>query len=87
MVGLVFIPSIYVFPKHMDGLGPILDLKHFNCCMHIPTFKMPTVRQVWLFIQRGDYAFSNYPKDAYFYIPIVKHYYYFYGLFGYINCL
>ena len=41
--------------------------------MHIPSFKMPTLRHVWQLIQRGDYAFSIDLQDAYLHIPIVKH--------------
>ena len=44
--------------------------------MHIPTFKMPTIRQVWLLIQQGDFAFSIDLKDVYLYMPIVKHHHY-----------
>ena len=39
--------------------------------MHIPTFKMPTIRQVWQLIQQGDYALSTDLKDAY--LHITKH--------------
>ena len=41
--------------------------------MHITTFKMPTVKQVWQLIQLGDYAFFVNLKDAYLNILIVKH--------------
>ena len=41
--------------------------------MHIPTFKMPTIRQVWLLVQPDDYAFSIDLKDAYLHVPNVKH--------------
>ena len=41
--------------------------------MHIPSFKMPTLKTVWLLIQQGDYAFSIDLQDAYLYVPIVKH--------------
>ena len=41
--------------------------------MHIPTFNMPTVRQVWHLIQQGDYAFTFDLKDPYLHIPIAKH--------------
>ena len=40
--------------------------------MHIPSFKMPTLRYVWQLIQHGDYAFSIDLQDAYLHIPIVK---------------
>ena len=41
--------------------------------MHIPTFKVPTIRQVWQLIQEGDYAFSIDLKDAYLHMAFVKH--------------
>ena len=41
--------------------------------MHIPSFKMPTLKTVWQLIQQGDYAFSIDLQDAYFHVPIVKH--------------
>ena len=53
--------------------------------VYIPTFKMPTVRQVWQLIQPGDYAFSFNLKDAYLHIAIVKHCHHFYVLFGKIK--
>ena len=41
--------------------------------MHIPSFKMPTLKTVWQLIQQGDYAFSIDLQDAYLHVPIVKH--------------
>ena len=58
----------------MGGFCPILNLKQFNHYMHIPTSKMPTIRQVWLLIQQGDYAFPIDLMDSYLHISIVKHY-------------
>ena len=49
------------------------NLEHFNHYMHIPSFKMPTLKHVWQLIQHGDYAFSIDLQDAYLHIPIVKH--------------
>ena len=45
--------------------------------MHIPTFEMPTIKQLWKPIQQGDHAFSFDLKDAYLHIPIEKHYQFF----------
>ena len=56
--GADFYSSMFVVPKHTGGLRPILNLKHFNCYMHIPSFKMPTLKHVWQVIQHDDYAFS-----------------------------
>ena len=72
-----FYSSMFVVPKCTGGLQPILNLKHFNHDMHIPSFKMPTIRHVWQLIQHGDYAFSINLQDAYLYIPIVKHHHHF----------
>ena len=41
--GAGFYSSVFVVPKHTGGLLPILNLKHFNHYMHIPSFKMPTL--------------------------------------------
>ena len=41
--------------------------------MHIPSFKMPTIRHVWQSMQHGDYAFSIDLQDVFSLIPIVKH--------------
>ena len=71
--GAGFYSSVFVVPKHTGGLRPILNLKHFNRYMHIPSFKMPTLKTVWQLIQQGDYAFSIDLQDAYLHVPIVKH--------------
>ena len=71
--GAGFYSSVFVVPKCTGGLHPILNLKHFNCYMHIPSFKMPTLKTIWQLIQHGDFAFSIDLQDAYLHIPIVKH--------------
>ena len=71
--GAGFYSSVFVVPKHTGGLRPILSLKHFNHYMHIPSFKMPTLKTVWQLVQWGDYAFSIDLQDAYLHVPIVKH--------------
>ena len=60
-------------PKHTGGLCPILNLKHFNHYIHIPSFKMPTLKNIQQLNQQGDFAFSIDLQDAYFHVPIVKH--------------
>ena len=43
--------SVFVVPKHTGGLWPIFNLKLFNYYLHIPSFKMPTIRHSgYLFI-------------------------------------
>ena len=71
--GARFYSSVFVVPKHTGGLRPILNLKHFNRYMHIPSFKMPTLQTVRQLIEQGDYAFSIDLQDAYLHVPIVKH--------------
>ena len=71
--GAAFYSSMFVIPKCTGGLQPILNLNPFNRYMHIPSFKMPTIRHVWQLIQHGDYAFSIDLQDSYLHIPIVKH--------------
>ena len=70
--GASFYSSVFVVPKHTGGLCPILNLKHFNRFMHIPSFKMPTLKTVWQLIHQDDYAFSIDLQDAYIHVPIVK---------------
>ena len=74
--GAGFYSSMFVVPKHSGGLWPILNSKHFNCYMHISSFKMLTIRHVWKLIQHCDYAFSTQLQDAYLNIPIVKHHHF-----------
>ena len=75
--GAGFYSSMFVVPKHTGGLQPILNLKCFNHYMHIPSFKMPTLKHVWQLIQHGNYAFSIDLQDAYLHIPTVKHHHHF----------
>ena len=63
---------MFVVPKHTGDLQPILNQKHFNHYMHIPSFKIPTLKHVWQLIQHGYYAFSIDLQDAYLHVPIVK---------------
>ena len=44
--GTDFYCNVFVVPKYTDDLWPIIILKEINCYMHIPTFRMPTIRQV-----------------------------------------
>ena len=71
--GAGFYSSMFVVRKHTGGLRPILNLKCFNHFMHIPSFKMPTLKHVWQLIQQGDFAFSIDLQDAYLHVLIVKH--------------
>ena len=68
-----FYSSMFVVPKHTGGICPILNLKHFNCFMHIPSFKMPTLKRVWQLIQQGDYTFSiDLQDDLIYMFPLLS---------------
>ena len=67
-----FYSNVLLVSKCRGGLCPIVNLKHFNCYMHIPTFEMPAINKIWQLIQHGDYAFCIDLKEAYLHIPIVK---------------
>ena len=75
--GAGFYSSVFVVPKFTGGIQPILNLKCFNYYLHIPYFKMPTIRHVWQPIQCGDFASFIDVRDAYFHIPIIKHHHHF----------
>ena len=75
--GAGFYSSMFVVPKHTGGHCPIFSLKCFNHFMHIPSFKMSTLKNIWQLIQQGDFAFSIDVQDAYLHVPIVKHYHHF----------
>ena len=44
--GAGFYSGMFVVPKHTGGLWPMLNLRCFNCYMHVPSFKMPTIRDM-----------------------------------------
>ena len=79
--GAGFYSKIFVVPKGMGGLYSILHLKHFNCYIHIPTFKIPTNQTGKLLVQPGDYAFLMVSR-MHIHVPID-----FYGLFGATNII
>ena len=37
--GAGFYSSMFVVPKHTGGFQPILNLKHYNYCMHVPSLR------------------------------------------------
>ena len=77
LVVMVSIPVCLLFLDILVASGSYLNLKQFNCCWHIPSFKVPTIRHVWQLIQHGDYTFSIDLQDAYLHIPIVNHHHHF----------
>ena len=50
---------------------PYFHLKQFNCYMQIPSFNIPTVKQVWHIIQHSDCTFSIKHESSYLHIPFV----------------
>ena len=61
--GAGFYFNVFVVHKCPGGLRLILSLKQFNCDMHIPAFKMSTIRQVQQLIEQGDHAFVKDPNS------------------------
>ena len=74
LVVLVSILACLWFPSILVVFGPYLTWCS-NHYMHVPSFKMPSIRHVWQLIQHGDYAFSINLQHAYLHIHIVKHHY------------
>ena len=82
-----FTLDVFVVPKCMGGLCSILNIQWFSCYLHIPTFRMPTIKHLWQVIQQGDSAFSNDLTDAYLHISIVVCHCSFCILFGKVTYL
>ena len=57
--GAGFYSSVFVVPKYTGGLWLILNLKKFNCYLHIPSFKMPSLRHVQQLIQHSWLCFLH----------------------------
>ena len=84
--GAGFYSSVFVVPKHTGGLRPILNLKHFTCYMHIPSFKMPTLKTIWQLIQHDDLLFPLIYRMLIYIFPLLSIIIISYVLFG-IMCL
>ena len=80
--GAGFYSSVFVVPTDTGGLRPIFNLKWFNHYMHIPYFKMPTIRHMQELIQHGDYAFSIDLQVAYLQFLLLSIIIVSYNLFG-----
>ena len=74
--GAGFYSIVFMVPNQLGNLCPIPNLKPFNHYMHIPSFRMPSIKQVWQLIQQGNYAFSIALKDAYLHAATVKHHHF-----------
>ena len=70
--GAGFYSNVFVVLTCLGSVCPNLNCKWFNCYMHIPSFRMPTIKQVCPLIQQGDYALSIDLKDASMHVHIVK---------------
>ena len=74
----VSVDSVHSFPKKgIEKLRMILDLSLLNKCIHCPTFKMLSHKQVRLSLPRGVFTKSIDLQDGYWHIPIApkkRHY-------------
>lgn len=66
--------TIFMVPKRQGGLRPILNLKPLNQFVIPHHFKMETLRSILKSLKIGDWAVKLDLQDAYFHIPIHKHY-------------
>ena len=80
--GVGFYSNLVVVPNHIGGLHPILNLQKFNHYMHIPTFKMPSVRQVQQVIQQVIMFFLLISRMLIYIFLLLSICITFYGLFG-----
>ena len=78
--------SMFVVPKHTGGLCPILNLKHFNHFMHIPSFKMTTIKMYGSLSSRVILLFPLIYRMLIYMFPLLSIITVFYVLFG-IMCL
>ena len=83
----VFYSNVFMVPKHSGSLHPILSLKQFNCYMHTPFFRIPTIKKVKQLLQQGDYAFFIDRKDVYLHILVEEHHCCFFLWFVWQNML
>ena len=84
--GAGFYSSMFVVRKHTGGLHPILNLKCFNHYMHITSFKMPTLKNIWHLSSRVILFFPLIYRMLIYIFPLLSIIMGFYILFG-IMCL
>uniref|UniRef100_A0A803J3K6 Reverse transcriptase domain-containing protein n=1 Tax=Xenopus tropicalis TaxID=8364 RepID=A0A803J3K6_XENTR len=65
-----FYSNLFLIPKKDGSLRPVLDLKRLNTFLHVPSFKMESLRSVISNVEKGDFFTSIDLKDAYLHIPI-----------------
>ncbi|KAK3101176.1 hypothetical protein FSP39_001539 [Pinctada imbricata] len=69
-IGQGFYSTFFVVPKKDGGLRPILNLRPLNRHLHVPHFKMETLRTIISALEIGDWVASIDLKDAYLHIAI-----------------
>ena len=84
--GADFYSSMFVVPKCTGGLCPILNLKCFNHFMHIPSFKMPTLKTYGSLSSRVILPFPLIYRMLIYMFPLLSTIIVSYVLFG-IMCL
>ena len=84
---LAFTPMYLLFLSILVTDNPYSALSIFNCCMHLPTFEMPTIRQIWPPLFNKAIMLFLLIKDAYVYIPTASIIIILYGLFGNISLI
>ena len=84
--GTGFCSSVLVVPKHTGALHTILNLKCFNHFMHIPSFKMPTLKTYGSLSSRVILLFALIYRMLIYMFPLLSIIFIFYILFG-IMCL
>ena len=67
---LGFYSHVFFVRKKNGQLGPVINLRPLNACLHCPHFKMETVADFSAAIQQGDWAMSVDLTDTYFHILI-----------------
>ena len=72
--GAGFYCSMFVVPKHTGGLWPILNLKHFNCYMHVLLDMSGSLFSMVIMLSPVTYRML-------IYIPVIKHHHHFLQFF------
>lgn len=65
-----FFSHIFLVKKRTGGWRPVIDLSRLNQFVLCPHFKMETLADIRLALQKGDWVTSIDLRDAYFHVPI-----------------
>jgi hypothetical protein len=68
--GSGFTSPLFVIPKKTGDLRPVLNLRRLNEFLPKIPFKMETVQQICLLLNKGDYLTSIDLRDAFLHVPI-----------------